>query len=453
MSRLSDVLKIVIVFVIVVYAVNVVGRKENVSEITPQKTSKPSILAAPKRAMKHMYSASVAIQAHNALLKAMAQQLVDSIHSDKPKWENLVFIGDAYARGKYPFLAPDERMALACYRVAESCPSSAVAASAASRMREIVLNPVEPADQRGADMSTKHGNYACEMAARYISQNKPPRDRVSLKIKPRPRPPQQHARGDIQPEQTRDRNADAVATRAVDPNTRRYRNLGGGSQNTHDHGVVTATKTNIKHLKDDCAGYVFREHSAVVDEIVQLCNSVVEDSHSSGVSKDTLHDVFEVATSLTSDEYSDTGLTQIQILDLALKKMQSLNPQVSKGVQETLCKRMATGIEDGRTVCATGKIARIVSVFEGVEGNSQKAVSIAYVEREIAQMAAKVRDDFLERVGPVGRKAYESAQSVPEYGTSMAAALREKVTDEYVHKLKMSPAIIGPLIDLYSGSF
>lgn len=451
MSRLGDVLRIVIVCVIVVYAVSLVGPKKNGSEITPQKKSKPTFLVAPKRAVKHMYSASVAVQAHNALLKAMARQLVDSIPSDKPKWENLVFIGDAYARGKYPFLAPHESMALACYRVAESCPSSTVAATAASRMREIVLNPVELADQTGAEMSVKHGSYACEMAARYISQNKPPRDRVSLKIKPRPRPPPQHTRADIQPEQTRARNAGAA--RAVDPNARRYRNIGGGSQNTHDHGVVTATKTNIKQLKDEHAGYVFREHSAVVDETMQLCNSVAEDPHSSGVSKDTLHDVFEVATSLTSDEYSDTGLTQIQILDLALKKMQSLDAQVSKGVQETLCKRMATGIEDGRTVCATGKVARIVSVFEGVEGNSQKAVSIAYVEREIAQMAAKVRDDFLERVGPVGRKAYESAQSVPEYGTSMAAVLREKVTEEYVHNLKMSPAIIGPLIELYSASF
>ena len=444
----GDVLRIVIVCVILGYTVKMVGQT-NVSETPLQKHIKPTFLAAPKRAVKHMYCASVAIKAHNALLKAMAQRVVDSINKDKPKWEYLVFIGDAYARGKYPFLAPNQRMALTCYKVAESCPSSTVAASAASRMREIVLNPVELADQTGAQMSTEHGNYACEMAARYISHNKPQRDRVSLQTKPRPAPPLRHIRADIQPEQTRNTEADRV----VDPNTRRYRNLGGGSQNTHDHGVVTATKTKIQQLQQEHAGYVFRDHSAVVDEAVQLCNSVVEDPDSSGISKDTLHDAFEVATSLTSDEYSDTGLTQIQILDLALKKIQSLDPQVSKGVEETLCKRMATGIEDGRTVCATGKIARIVSVFEGVEENSQKAVPIAYVEREIAQMAAKVRDDFLERVGPVGKKAYESAQSVPEYGTSMAAILREKVTEEYVHKLNMSPAIIGPLIELYSGSF
>ena len=450
MPKFSDAIRIVIVCVLVVYGYKILNqRKTTVSEtlITPQKNT---FLAAPKRAVKNMYSSSVATQAHGAVMKAVAAQFVDSTHKHNPKWESLVYLGDAYARGKYPFFAPDESMALICYRVAETCPSVSVAASAASRVMEMRLNPVETTDQAGVPMPTQHGNRACKAAVRYISQNKPARDRVSLKIRATPRPLTQPTRADIQPEQIRIRRE---AAQTVDPNTRRHRNLGGGSQNTHDHGVVTATKTNIKQLKDEYVEYVFRDHRTVVDEAMLLCNRVVQDPHSSGVSKDTVHDVFEVITSLTSDEYSDTGLTQIQILDLALKKTQSLDATVSSGVQETLCKRLATGIEDGKTVCATGKVARIVSVFEGVDDKSQKAVSIPYVEREIAQMAAKVRDDFLERVGPVGRKAYESTQSVPEYGTSMATILKEKVREEYVHKLKMLPTIIEPLIELYSGSF
>ena len=454
MLKLSDTIRIVIVCVLAIYGYKILNqRKTTVSKdlITPHKNT---FLAAPKRAVKNMYTSSVATQAHGAVMKAVAGQFVDSIHKHNPKWESLIYLGDAYARGKYPFLAPDESMALMCYRVAETCPSVSVAASAASRVMEMRLSPVETTDQAGVPMPTQYGNHACKAAVRYMSQNKPARDRVSLKTRATPRPLTQQTRADIQPEQTRIRRTDNVqVTQTVDPITRRYRNLGGGSQNTHDHGVVTATKTNIKQLKDEYAEYVFRDHSTVVDEAMLLCNRVAEDPHSSGVSKDTVHDVFEVITSLTSDEYSDTGLTQIQILDLALKKTQSLDANVSSGVQETLCKRLATGIEDGKTVCATGKVARIVSVFEGVDDKSQKAVSIPYVEKEIAQMAVKVRDDFLERVGPVGREAYESTQSVPEYGTSMATILKEKVREEYVHKLKMSPTIIEPLIELYSGSF
>lgn len=449
MPKFSDTIRVVIVCVLVVYVYKNLTVSES-SEITPQKNT---FLAAPKRAVKNMYSSSVATQAHGAVMKAVAAQFVDSTHKHKPKWESLIYLGDAYARGKYPFFAPDESMALMCYRVAETCPSVSVAASAASRVVEMRLNPVETTDQAGVPMPTQHGNHACKAAVRYISQNKPARSRVSLKVRATPQPLAQRARADIQPQQTRTPEDRREAAETVNPNTRRHRNLGGGSQNTHDHGVVTATKTNIKQLRDEYTEYEFRDHSTVVDEAMLLCNRVVEDPHSSGVSKDTVHDVFEVVSSLTSDEYSDTGLTQIQILDLALKKTQSLDANVSSGVQETLCKRLATGIEDGKTVCATGKVARIVSVFEGVDDRSQKAVSIPYVEREIAQMAAKVRDDFLERVGPVGRKAYESTQSVPEYGTSMATILREKVREEYVHKLKMSPTIIEPLIELYSGSF
>ncbi|CAM9701876.1 unnamed protein product [Ectocarpus sp. 6 AP-2014] len=375
----------------------------------------------------------------------MAKQFTDSLHSNKPKWENLIFIGDVYARGKFPFLRPNENMALTCYRVAASCPCSMVHATARSRVVEMNSSTLDNADQAGSDMPTQFGTDVCKAAARYISENQPPRDEITLRPAPKVHP----RTGDIAPERMTPR----PPARRTNPLTRRYRNIAGGSQNTHDHGVVTATKLNIKQLKDEYSGYEFRDHATVVDETMKLCTRVVEDPESTGVPKENLHDVFEVTTSLTSDEFSDTGLTQIQILDLTLNKIQSLEEHVSKGVAETLCKRMAAAIEDGKTVCATGKLARIVSVFEGVVETSQKAVSIAYVEKEIAHMAAKVRDDFLDRVGPVARQAYESPQSVPEYCTSMASTLKQRVTEEYVDKLNMAPTIIEPLVELYSSSF
>lgn len=464
MSRLADAIKIVIVCAIVAYAY-----RHFMPNISPKRnrnhvpSSKPGLLAAPKRKLKNIYSSSVAIQAHNAVINAMAQDFAESVERENPKWENILHIGDAYARGKFPFLRPNENMARMCYRVTETCPSSSAAATARSRILETNTNPVEVGDQKGVEMSTQYGNYACKAAVKYISEKKPSQQHVSLKIRARPPP---IPRTPIQPTATR--VADAHVTADIRPqNTatpqaprrqagrrrRRPRDIGGGAQNTHDHGVVTAMKMNIKQLKEEHGAKLFREHSRVVDETMALCRNVVDDPDSSGVSEETFHDVYDVATSLTKDTFSDTGLTQIQVLDLALEKIKSLDEHTSKGVTETLCKRMSTGIEDGKTVCATGKLARIVSVFEGVLEDTQKAVSIAYVEKEIAQMAIKVRDEFLDKVGPVGKTAYESAQSVPEYGTSMGKILRERVQDEYVTKLNMSPTIIDPLVELYSGSF
>lgn len=449
MSRLRTVIRVVIACVILVYAYWAAY-----SEVAPQKKTVPNrhqkknFLAAPRRAVRKMQASSAAIQKHNHAMGAMAKRFVDSAAKNKPDWESIVSIGDAYARGKYPFLRPNTSMALACYKVAERCPLASVAATARSRMLEIVTNPLDPADQRGDGMTPHHGNTVCSTAVAYLSEHKPSRTSVSLKIRARAQHTPISPTADILPQR---------AQRTQQPPTRRRRtarrDMGGGAQNTHDHGVVAATKTNIKQLRQEHGEGNFRDHSAVVEDVMALCRGVVDDETSNGVSENTLNDVYEVATSLTTDQFSDTGLTQIQILDLALNKIKSIDEPTAQGVKETLCKRLATGIEDGKTVCATGKVARIISVFEGVLHDTQKAVSVAYVEREIAQLAAKVRDEFLDRVGPVGKKAYESTQSVPEYGTSMAKILRDRVTEEYVEKLNMSPTIIDPLVQLYAGAF
>lgn len=392
------------------------------------------------------------------MLGTITSQFTQSVAKNNPRWENIVAIGDTYARGKYPFLKPNSEMATMCYNVAEGCPSPRVQSTARSRILEMVANPVEVADTKGSEMSTQYGKSACKAAVRFVREVKPPPRKVSLKVRAQPPPmphhPLQVVQAHIVPrgQQTagrRDGRRDGRRRR-----TRRCGNaIDGGSQNTHDHGVASATKSNIRQLRHSRGTKAFRGHTEVVDETMDICRKVVDDPNSMGVSEETYNDVYEVATSLTNDLYSDTGLSQVQILDMTLDKIKSLEVAVAKGVTETLCKRMATGVEDGKTVCATGKIARIVSVFEGVLDDTQKAVSIAYVEKEIAQMAVTVRDEFLDRVGPIAKMAYESQQSVPEYGASMAGILKERVTREYIDKLNMSPSVIDPLVKLYSLAF
>jgi len=447
MTTLRTVLRFLVVCLIFGFVYRTLVLPEpnpNVSNPNGSVGLKPAILAAPTRTIKNVYFASVAVHSHNSRMNALAQQFAESVRQDTPTWGSIVCIGDAYARGKFPFLLPDETMARACYRVAASCPCARTAATAQSRVREIDTNPVQAEDTRGKQMSTLYGHFVCNTATRYMAQNKPAPQYVSLKIRARPPPlpahPMQQIPNNSAPQRARRR-------RGV------RRDVTGGSQNTHDHGVVTSTKANIKQLKDEHGEREFREHSEVVDDAMAVCRAVVDDPRSSGVTDNTFHDVYEVVTSLTTDVFSDTGLTQIQILDLVLSKIHTLDETTAAGVRETLCKRIASAMEDGRTVCATGKIARIVSIFEGVLETTQKAVSIGMVEREISQMAAKVRDDFLDRVGPVARKAYESTQSVPQYAVSMASILKERVTEEYVHKLGMSPSIIDPLVDMYSSAF
>ena len=74
------------------------------------------------------------------------------------------------------------------------------------------------------------------------------------------------------------------------------------------------------------------------------------------------------------------------------------------------------------------------------------------VEKEIAQLAAKVREEHLASVGPLGRKAYES-DAVPEYSEAMKHKFRNKVREEYIQKLSMSESVIKPLVQVYAEVF
>ena len=341
-------------------------------------------------------------------------------------WENVVEMGDAYARGFFPYLLPDEKMALQIYEVATRCPNPTVRGNAQAKTTSMTDTPLSTQDREGQTMDPSYGKSIVNIAKMYIE---------NPSIFGKDTPTELERRNSKKRKQLN--NTRTRATRRLGRNV-----MGGGNQNTHDHGVTSATKTNIKTLREEfaSAGRKHRSDNVVLEEASKLCKMSP--------------DAQNVLNTLSSDEYSDTGVSQVQILDMVLWKISTIQDvKIQEGVKETLCKRLASGFENGIVVCGTGKVARIISVFEGVLENAQKSVSINLVEKEIAHLAVKIKKDFLDSVGPVGRKAYESENSVPEYSHSMANKLRERVKEEYVEKLHMNSSVINPLVEVYANAY
>lgn len=375
-------------------------------------------------------------------------------------WENLIELGDVYARGLYPHLLPDEDIALLCYEAAGKCPDSVVRGIAQANISQMLENPVGEEDRNGEKMNVAYGQSIVEVAQEYQEKlsrvakvPNVPKVRESTKDIKDTVHSDLELRNSLMRKQT---NSKVFKPRVRVLRVRRDHRLqgrvGGGNQNTHDHGVTSATKANIQCLAEDFAlsGDKFRSADEVLDEAVTLCKDVLKDPAMVGVTKDDVVNAHHVLVSLSPSEYSQTGVSQIQILDMVLRKIDSIGDTAIKdGVKETFCKRIATGFERGSIVCGTGKVARIVSVFEGVLENAQKSVSINLVEKEIAQLAAKIRKEFLDGVGPIGRKAYESDNSVPEYKATMSNRLRSEVHKEYIEKLNMKETVINPLLDVF----
>ena len=421
---------------------------ENVP-IVKKKIAQKTIVGAAKDTI----SEQVAIPSQYMELESLTSGFIKSLDTEYPKWSNVNKLGDIYARGVYPFLQPDDICAIQLYTTCSKCPCPDASAVAMSKNIDSRINPMERSDRRGDIIDPKYAHSVINAANKYI-RNAPDSAFKRHNLRPKSKIPP-----NINPYLTigiQKKKPPVEVHLEPPPAIERTGEVGGGKQNTHDHGITSATKTNIARLKSEFEESPAVSDSSIVDKMMNICRKICEKSKTDSTvnfNENNLADAHRVIVSLTSDEYSSTGVSQIQILGNVLKKIETLDGNVADGVRETLCKRLASGIERGNIVCGTGKISRCVSVFEGVLENAQKGISIDIVKKEIAQLAAKVRDDYMKKVGPMGRKAYESAVSVPQYVVDMKNIFLEKVHSEYIENLNMTKGVIDPIAKCYSDSY
>jgi len=460
----TRVLKFIAVSLIVFYIIRTI-RCRNQQIDNMQGVKKPDITQPPAKTLtktvKDVIRQNRAIPNHYTEMDKISKTFVGQVQKGKePTWGMLVRMGDIYARGVYPYLQPDDKTAIQLYTMGTRSPDSVVASESVARMVDLRLNPLSVSDRKGEKMNTEYAYTVMSNAEEFI-KNAPEelfnsrKKNLKLRLEPTPRT----VPGMIQ--RSSNGRPSKIATRPVQTppvGTTRNTELTGGKQNTHDHGVTSATKTNISKLASEFKSLDLEHGSyeSILEKGVKLCKRVHKRAKTDDMivfTDEELSDCHHVISSLTPDEYSETGVSQSGILGLVLWKISTLEDDIRKGVEETLAKRISTGIERGLPVCATGKVSRFISVFEGVLDNAQKSVSISYVKEEIAQMASKVRDDFLAKIGPMGVEAYCSEQSVPEYAVRMGENLRDTARDVYVHGLNMSPTIIDPLVQVYVDSY
>ncbi|ACH46875.1 unknown [Feldmannia species virus] len=230
-------------------------------------------------------------------------------------------------------------------------------------------------------------------------------------------------------------------------NTRNTRD----SQNSHDHGVVTALVQNLKKLGIDfkSSSREFREADEVVAEAVEFCTSMSLPDEDVNKILRVLHSISQTDPS----RFRDTDFTQINVLDMVLWKIATVNPDdVRSNMRETLLKRLASGVEGDSVVCGTGRMGRILSVFEGTD-NFQKSVSIDVVSQEIARAASRIRSEVLDRATKEERQAYENGTSPDPISKTMSEKLGDEARKLYIEDLKMHPNVVEPLLEVYSGAF
>lgn len=428
---------------------------------SPEQKFKPSIYTRKKGIIgkiKDKIDKESTIPSFYLEMKRIKNNFISSIEEDNPNWDLLLVISEMYRCATYGYIQGDDIIAHALYTIGSKCPSGDVSAISIAKLIDMRLNPLDIHDRSGQIIDPSYAHEVIKSANKWLNDAPESvfiKNRRTLKPKAIP-PPDPHPFDTFYLNVGIETNTNPLP--AIDipeelPQTVDERLY---NQSSHDSGVTPATKNNIKKIIEDFPSDITNEE--IIDKAVGLCNDVFNRSKKDkniGFTKSQLSDAHEVIVSLSPIEYSNTGITQTQILGKVLQKIDSMeDTEMKLNIEETLAKRMASGVESGGlVVCATGKISRIISVFEGVDDKVQKAISIDLVKREIGQLASKIRDDYMKKIGPEGIKAYSSELSVIQYAEEMSQILHDQAIEEYVNKLKMSPSVINPLIKTYSDAF
>ena len=380
------------------------------------------------------------------------QSLLNEFKQDASKWDHVVAIGDIYRKGAFPRLLPNEELALECYKVASMCPDGTVAGDAQLKYIEARNELISSHDKAGSPLPTYIADEVCSLAMKRISTTP-----QYMFEKPVSRKPPQRARTEqpiiqnvpiIHETENIDINNlfDVVDTGYdFDLDNVQVMEYHNDSQNVHDHSVVGVTKKNIDMLREKG----FDKH--VSDAEKDILDKVLTNTDMTAEEKSNAVKVLE---SLSRETHSTFDMSEVDTLNLVWNKIQSVkNPENKSDLSLTLCRQLASGVENGYVVCSTGKITRMLGTFDGQDDVGMETVKPMWaVKEEMSNLASRIRESHLANMTETIRKSYENGDR-PDIENDMKTTFEREAKELYIDKLGLQSKIINPMIEQISEGF
>lgn len=207
------------------------------------------------------------------------------------------------------------------------------------------------------------------------------------------------------------------------------------AQNVHDHGVSATVARNAAELLRRCAAAAGRQPGQPPDQRVcdRAREEVLDAALRSDLSEAEKTAVLQVLDTLGGERHSRFEVSERQLLALAWEFVAALDAVQRADMQRNICKQLAGAVERGKTVCSTGKMARVVAAFDGTGLLGTAVVPLAAVRQELGEMAVRARETH--------------AAGEPGAAADKFAADARRM---YVDELGLSVDVVGPLIDTYA---
>lgn len=456
----------------------------------------PDVRRKAASAAREFRRRQVASQGGEPTAKQRAAQELSRIRGlcEPFSWSGMLALADIYARGVYPFFAPDEACAEGLYRECSRSPDPEIAGLAQQKFIDLRLgNGAVIGNEDRADGSRPVPRSVADAAKRAaqaevdaIARREGGSGSAAAAATETPvsgwyqRRPRWTARSPVVRVPTRATYASALASasasapRPTRPATATFlrtlfttttagnANAHGqvftpndhdappqqdahrvDSQNVHDHTVARTVKRNLENVRgllkpDDRIG----GREAVEQATDFLLTSDVWNG-------DQKADALDVLDSLNDSANTSAGMSQLDAMSAVWSAIHRITcDRKRQNVRETLIDQIRSAKENGNVVCSTGRIARIAGALEGIDepdigADVETAKPMWAVRQEIANLAYKVRSDFEKKAG-----ADAEAADAPD--SAAAAAFRRMARSRYVDELKFSEAVMAPLINEFA---
>ncbi len=160
------------------------------------------------------------------------------------------------------------------------------------------------------------------------------------------------------------------------------------TQNVHSSSVINCTDLILKDIEGTVRYPLsFEEARDTMLDFAFTLNNV-------DISK-----INNVINALNNDAHARFQRSDRQVFALVVSKI-TQDPKYSKEMKNNLMEILAiqieSAIERNQIVCNTGRIVRMLSVFDGVDNSQQRVIPEWVLDQELANLAIKIRDSSLK---------------------------------------------------------
>lgn len=209
------------------------------------------------------------------------------------------------------------------------------------------------------------------------------------------------------------------------------------AQNVHSPVVLNSAQKVLESIEMKNA-MTFDECKQCVIDACTKCNVDVQK-------------VQRVLKSFNNQPHARFKRSDTEIFITMIQKIQNESNETKRNnLMEIICQQLESCIEKGSVVCNTGRIVRILSVYDGVDDTVQQIIPEFVIDQELANLATRVRDTTLQNATEEQRNSYDTGES-NELTNIMTTTFKKEVISTYG---KLIPSYtLQNKIDVYSQGF